>query len=130
MLSPAMAPMAAAAITQAMLSRPVVPAKIAAVTSAVSPGAGMPMLSRPTRTATSQYPCAAISSASWCDKTSLWRAALLEVGGAGKPREIGELRQRQPLADDRAAADDPGGIRLHARSVARRRLRRIASGRT
>ena len=47
----------------------VVPAKIAAVTRAVSPGAGMPMLSTATRIATIQYPCAEIRSASCLDKS-------------------------------------------------------------
>jgi hypothetical protein len=49
-----MAPVAAAATTHAMFKRWVMAAKIAAVTSVVSPGTGIPMLSNPTTTATIQ----------------------------------------------------------------------------
>ena len=55
MLSPMIAPATAAAMTGAMLS-PRCPACKEAMTKTVSPGRGTPMLSKPIRNASAQYP--------------------------------------------------------------------------
>jgi len=56
MLSPTIAPTIAAAITPTIDSWWEAAAKAAAVMSMVSPGRGMPRLSRPTNSATARYP--------------------------------------------------------------------------